>query len=146
MAEVVSLISRLMTIANAGLRLSQTLNHLAVAIKSAKKGITLVALDLKATTSVVASIRGCLSSSTESCSLQIRRSLATIPGLTDQCGYVFSRDPRHGVIFEPYHDQDSRANGDHELVRYAYSHWRFRLLEKWKCSSRNRRSIYFIAT
>jgi hypothetical protein len=132
MAEVVGLISGLMTIANAGLRLYQTLNHLADGIKSAEEDITLVALDLKATTSVVGAVRECLSSSTESRSLLIRRSLATIPGLTDQCDYVFRRIQDLVSYLEPYHDQGSNANGNHELVRFAYSHQRFRLLDKWK--------------
>ena len=132
MAEVVGLISGLMTIANAGLRLYQTLNHLADGIKSAEEDITLVALDLKATTSVVGAVRECLSSSTESRSLLIRRSLATIPGLTDQCDYVFRKIQDLVSYLEPYHDQDSKANGNHELVRFAYSHQRFRLLDKWK--------------
>ena len=132
MAEVVGLISGLMTIANAGLRLYQTLNHLADGIKSAEEDITLVALDLKATTSVVGAVRECLSSSTESRSLLIRRSLATIPGLTDQCDYVFRKIQDLVSYLKPYHDQDSKANGNHELVRFAYSHQRFRLLDKWK--------------
>jgi hypothetical protein len=132
MAEVVGLISGLMTIANAGLRLYQTLNHLADGIKSAEEDITLVALDLKATTSVVGAVRECLSSSTESRSLLIRRSLATVPGLTDQCDYVFRRIQDLVSYLEPYHDQGSKANGNHELVRFAYSHQRFRLLDKWK--------------
>jgi hypothetical protein len=132
MAEVVGLISGLMTIANAGLRLYQTLSHLADGIKSAEEDITLVALDLKATTSVVGAVRECLSSSTESRSLLIRGGLAAIPGLTDQCDYVFRKIQDLVSYLEPYHDQDSKANGNHELVRFAYNHQRFRLLDKWR--------------
>jgi hypothetical protein len=132
MAEVVGLISGLMTIANAGLRLYQTLNYLADGIKSAEEDIALVALDLKATTSVVGAVRECLSSSTESRSLLIQRSLATIPGLTDQCDYVFRKIQGLVSYLEPYHDQDSKANDNHELIRFTYNHRRFRLLDKWK--------------
>jgi hypothetical protein len=72
MASIVGLVSGLMTIANAGFRLYKTLDQLAEGIKSAEEDITLVALDLKATTSVIGAVRECLKSSTESRSLLCR--------------------------------------------------------------------------
>ena len=132
MAEVIGLISGLMTIANAGLRLYKTLDHLADGIKSAEEDITLVALDLKATTSVVGAVRECLNSSTESRSLLIQRSLATIPGLTDQCSYVFQKIHDLVSYLEPYHDRNPSKDDSRELVRLDQSQRRFKLLDKWK--------------
>jgi hypothetical protein len=132
MAEVVGLISGLMTIANAGLRLYTTLDHLAEGIKSAEEDITLVALDLKATTSVVGAVRECLESSTESRSMLVRRSLATIPGLTDQCEYVFQKIHDLVSYLEPYQGSVSIGNGGRELIRLDHNQGRFKLLDKWK--------------
>jgi hypothetical protein len=132
MAEVVGLMSGLMTIANAGLRLYRTLDHLAEGIKSAEEDITLVALDLKATTSVVGAVRECLESSTESRSVLVRRSLATIPGLTDQCDYVFQKIHDLVSYLEPYQGSDSIGNGVRELVKLDHNQMRFKLLDKWK--------------
>ena len=132
MAEVVGLISGLMTIANAGLRLYRTLDHLAEGIKSAEEDITLVALDLKATTSVVGAVRECLESSTESRSVLVRRSLATIPGLTDQCDYVFQKIHDLVSYLEPYQGSKSIGNGVGELVKLDHNQTRFKLLDKWK--------------
>jgi hypothetical protein len=132
MAEVVGLISGLMTIANAGLRLYRTLDHLAEGIKSAEEDITLVALDLKATTSVVGAVRECLESSTESRSVLVRRSLATIPGLTDQCDYVFQKIHDLVSYLEPYQGSEPIENGVRELVKLDHNQRRFKLLDKWK--------------
>lgn len=135
MAEVgavVGLISGLMTIANAGLQLYKTLNQLAEGIKSAEEDITLVALDLKATTSVAGAVRECLKSSTESKSLLVRRSLATITGLTDQCDYVFRKIQDLVSYLQPYHDPGANAGGSRELVRQDHARRQFRLLDKWK--------------
>jgi hypothetical protein len=132
MAEVVGLISGLMTIANAGLRLYRTLDHLAEGIKSAEEDITLVALDLKATTGVVGAVRECLESSTESRSVLVRRSLATIPGLTDQCDYVFQKIHDLVSYLEPYQGSESIGNGVLELVKLDHNQRRFKLLDKWK--------------
>ena len=132
MAEVIGLISGLMTIANAGLRLYRTLDHLAEGIKSAEEDITLVALDLKATTSVVGAVRECLESSTESRSVLVRRSLATIPGLTDQCDYVFQKIHDLVSYLEPYQGSESIENGVRELVKLDHNQRRFKLLDKWK--------------
>ena len=132
MAEVVGLISGLMTIANAGLRLYRTLDQLAEGIKSAEEDITLVALDLKATTSVVGAVRECLESSTESRSMLVLRSLATIPGLTDQCEYVFQKIHDLVLYLEPYQESNSIGNRGRELVRLDHNQGRFKLLDKWK--------------
>ena len=130
MAEVIGLISGLMTVANAGLRLYKTLDHLASGIKSAEEDIALVALDLKSTTSVVGAVRECLKSSTESRSLLVQRCLVTIPGLTDQCDYVFQRISDLISYLEPYHDVDSGAASGRELIRIDQFQKRFKLLDK----------------
>jgi len=131
MAEVVGLISGLMTIANAGLRLYRTLDHLAESIKSAEEDITLVASDLQATTSVVGAVRECLESLTESRSTLIRRSLAIIPGLTDQCDYVFQKIHDLVSYLEPYQGSEL-IESVRELVRFDHNQRRFKLLDKWK--------------
>jgi hypothetical protein len=131
MAEVIGLISGLMTIANAGLRLFQTLDQLGRGIKSAEEDIGLVAADLKATTSVVGAVRECLKCSTESKSLLIQRCLETIPGLTEQCDYVFHKISNLISYLEPYHDPGS-GKSDRELVRLDQAQRRFKLLDKWK--------------
>lgn len=131
MAEVVGLVSGLMTIAEAGLRLYQTLNHLAEGIASAEGDIILVSTDLKATTSVVNLVREFIQTSAQSRSVVIQKGLATIPSLTDQCNYVFEKLKNLVSYLEPYHDSTSATAHGGTLVRSDHQH-RFKLLDKWK--------------
>ena len=130
MAEVIGLISGLMTVTNAGLRLYQTLDHLADGIKSAEADLVLVAADLRATTSVVSLVREFLETSAESRSHVVQKSLAVIPGLTDQCTYVFERITDLVSYLEPFHDPTLTSREGHALVRLNQTPRHFTFLDK----------------
>ena len=132
MAELIGLVSGLMTVANAGLRLYQTLDHLADGIRSAEGDLVLVAADLRATTSVVGLVREFLESYAESRSTVVQKGLATIPGLTNQCTYVFERINDLVSYLEPYHDPTLTPTDCHALIRLDQTRRHFKFLDKWK--------------
>jgi hypothetical protein len=73
MAEVIGLISGLMTVSNAGLRLFQTLHNFANTIRSAEEDIVLIAAEIRDTTGVIGLLKRSLESLKETNSMVIEK-------------------------------------------------------------------------
>ena len=133
MAEVIGLISGLMTVSNAGLRLFQTLHNFANTIRSAEEDIILVAAEIRDTTGVIGLLKRSLEGLKETNSEVIEKGMDILPGLTTQCEYVFVKIEELVSFLKPYHDPAASNDGKGRLVRYCdQTYKRPKFLEKWK--------------
>ena len=141
MAEVIGLISGLMTVSNAGLRLFQTLHNFADTIRSAEEDIILVAAEIRDTTGVIGLLKRSLEGVKETNSDVIEKGLDILPGLTTQCEYVFIRIEELVSFLRPYHDPAAGNDERGRLVRYCdQAYRRPKLLENGSGSSKYRTS------
>lgn len=132
MAEVIGLISGLMTVGGAGLALFDTLSRFAETIKSAERHVALVAGDIRSTVAVLQLIRRSLQKAEGSKSPIIQTGLDILPDLTKQCTTCFGIIQGLIEYLEPYHDPTIVQTRRRELIRYSQTSKRPQFLEKWK--------------
>ena len=132
MAEVIGLVSGLITLSAAGFKLCQTLSFLAASIGPVEHDVKMIAAEIKATSEILELTKESLNNSSETRSRIVKEGRAILPGLTHQCELCFGRIEELIDFLKPYTARSRRRASGTEVVKYGDESRASRLLSKMK--------------